>query len=292
MYVSIERHHLGHVSFAVLNSLFAFNIGVKYDEADLSAALMTEIFPELQYSSDIRYVLPSKKALRRFPCATVLPRPLPDSLNAQSQFSDRIRRNLKEVADLAMRRVPALTVKLDRYLETNLEVDKVKWQTTRRATATRRQSYINDCKARVEIVRNALHVPNRTSMASRNEEQACRLQSALKVSNTAGTTGTSMNAIESASRSVEQGCHSRSTLKESSTAGTTRASMNAAERSNDRAPNPFNMASRNECSNGIPDSLIIPVTTLNVHSNNNANIPPSSHTRKSRFSIKLNWTRT
>jgi hypothetical protein len=227
---------------------------------------MIEIFPELVYSSDIEFILPSKKALRRFPCATVLPRPLPVSLNAQYLLSNRICRNLAEIADLAMRRIPALAVELDRNLEakvTHRKKDEAKWRSRTLTSAIRRRPNINDQEARIAIIRHALHIQHR---------------------------GSSLIA----SRSVEQACILRGTLKESSTTRATLASMIDNESSNIRASNSFDMASNRSSNNRIPDSLVIPVTTLNQRSNNNANVQQisSSQTAKARFSIKLSWTRT
>ena len=250
-----------------INLTLYFRIGLKYNEADLSAALMTEIFPELVHSTDIQFLLPSKKALRRFPFATVFPRPLPDFLNAQTLLSDRIRCNLAEIADIAMRRVPALLAKIDdRNLEakwTHPKADETKWRTRTSTIAMRQRPNVNDQQARVAIIRRALQFQNRTS-----------------------------SLIDS--RIDEHTCLSRSTLKESNTTGAKLASMNANESSNNRAFNSFNATSSKSSNNQKPDSLDVPVTTLNRRSNNTANVQQisSSPTSKARFSIKMYWTRT
>ena len=250
-----------------INLTLTFELGLKCSEADLSAALMTEIFPELVHSTDIQFLLPSKKALRRFPCATVFPRPLPDFLNAQTLLSDRIRCNLAEIADIAMRRVPALLAKIeDRNLEAKLahpKTDETKWRTHTSTIATRQRPNNNDRQARVAIIRHALQIQNRTSSLI-------------------------------ASRSNELSCLSRSTLKESNTTEAMLSSMNAKESSNNLAFNSFNVTSSKNSNNQIPDSLDVPVTSLNRRSNNIANVQQisSSPTSKARFSIKMYWTRT
>ena len=243
---------------------FSFKLGVKYDEADLSAALLTEIFPELVYSSDIQFMLPSKKALRRFPCATVLPRPLPEKLNAHCLLSDRIRHNLAEIADLAVRRLPALMMELDRSLTAklaHLKIDEPKWRTRTMMTAIRPGPKINGREDRVAIIRHALHIQYRTPPVT-------------------------------ASRSLVHACRLRSTLTESNIAGATLASTNANENSSNQASNSFNVQSSN---NRIPDSLvIIPGTTLNRRTNNTTNEQQTCNrpTTIARFSIKRNWTLT
>lgn len=238
-------------------------LGLKYDEADLSAALMTEIFPELVYSSDMHFILPSKKALRRFPSATVLPRPLPDTLNAQYLLSDSIRRNLAEIADLAMRRIPSLIVELDRKIADNQwKTEEVKLQTRKLTAAIRQRPNMSDSEARVAIIRQALHIQNRTTSSI-------------------------------ATRSLDNACLYSSTLKESIAAGGTLASMNANDSFNNRVSNSFNATSSKSSNNRIPGSLEIPLTTLNRRSNNeNVQQISQNQTTKARFSIKLNWTRT
>lgn len=212
-------------------------------------------------------MLPSKKALRRFPCATVLPRPLPEKLNAHCFLSDRIRHNLAEIADLAVRRLPALMMELDRSLEAKLphpKIDEPKWRTRTMTTAIRPRPKINEREDRVAIIRHALHIQHRTPPVT-------------------------------ASRSLEHACRLRSTLKESNIAGATLASTHANENSSNPVSNSFNVQSSKDSNNRIPDSLvIIPGTTLNRRSNNNTNEQQTygRPTTKARFSIKLNWTRT
>lgn len=221
---------------------------------------MVEIFPELAHATDFQIILPSKKALRRFPCPTVLPRPIPASLNAQSLLSDCIRRNVVEIADLAMRRIPKQVIELDRRLEAKLinrKTDEAKWQTRTLTSYMQQRPNINESEARVAIIQHALHIQNR-------------------VSSSFGT------------RSVEQGYLSRSSLKESSTAGAT-FTLNKANESSSN--NPFDAANSKSSSNHIPDSLVIP--TLNQRLNSTANVLQISQnqTTRARFSIKLNWTR-
>jgi hypothetical protein len=134
--------------------------GVKYDEADQSANLMMEIFPELLHSTDIYFVLPSKKALRRFPCIDVLPRPLPTTLQGHRLLSDRIHRNLVEIADLALRQIPQRAVALDRYIESKSRQSTkstiYEWSTQRLKAMVQNGSYSNESEARIAIIRTAL----------------------------------------------------------------------------------------------------------------------------------------
>ena len=240
-----------------------FHTGLKYDDADLSAALMAEILPELAHATDIQIVLPSKKALRRFPCATILPRPTPATLNAQSLLSDCIHRNVVEIADLAMRRLPMQVIELDRRLESKLpnrKTDEAKWQTRILTLVMRQRPSINESEARVAIIQHALHIQNRVSSSI-------------------------------ATKSVEQGRHSHTSLRESDTPRTSVSLTNFNEsKSNNPAANAFNVRSSKSSCNQIPDSLLIPSTSRS--SNSNATELQITHKQsiKGRFSIKLNWS--
>lgn len=218
---------------------------------------MIEIFPELAHATDFHIMLPSKKALRRFPCATVLPRPIPASLNAQSLLSDCIRRNVVEIADLAMRRIPKQVIELDRILKAKLinrKTDETKWQSRTLTSYMQRRPNINESEARGAIIQHALHIQN-------------------------------LRSSSIAARSVQLGCLSRTSLKESSTAGATPTLNNAKENDSN---NPFDVASSSR--NHIPDSLVIP-TNRSVNSTANVLQISQTQTTKARFSIKVNWSR-
>lgn len=159
---------------------------------------MTELFPELMHSTDINIILPSKKALRRFPCTTMLPQPLPASLNAHQLLSDRIRRNAVEIANLAMRRLPAQLLELDRRLESkilNRKADEANLQSLTLINATRRRLNINESDARVAIIQHALNIKNRASSTSgtKSFEQVWLSHLSLKESNTGRGTLESIN---------------------------------------------------------------------------------------------------
>jgi hypothetical protein len=94
---------------------------MKYEEADASCKLILEISPELTHSICIYYVAPSKKALRRFPCADVAPRVPENTVPAYRKLSDRIHRAVVEVADLGLRELPGRTMSLEQGLALRLE---------------------------------------------------------------------------------------------------------------------------------------------------------------------------
>jgi hypothetical protein len=109
---------------------------------------MTDIFPELAHSTDIYFVLPSKKSLRRFPCVDILPRPLPTTLHAHRLLPDRVHRNVVEIADLALRRVPQQAIALDQYFKANVNKKSTcEWPMTH---------HFNDREARLAFIREAL----------------------------------------------------------------------------------------------------------------------------------------
>jgi hypothetical protein len=91
-------------------------VGSVYDEADQSAELMLEIFPELDESTDLFFTVPSKKALRRFPALNPLPPRLDPSMRAHRILDDRIRWAVTEAADAALQKVPSLTIDLETKL--------------------------------------------------------------------------------------------------------------------------------------------------------------------------------
>ena len=90
-----------------------------FGESDRSAEVMLKLFPELRDSTDLFFTTPSKKALRRFPSPNPIPPPLDQSMWAHRILEDRIRRDVSEVADSALRRVPSLTIRLENRLGSN-----------------------------------------------------------------------------------------------------------------------------------------------------------------------------
>lgn len=87
--------------------------GKVFDQAGDSTTLVLELFPELKESSNIHFRDPSKKGIRRLKHnSIILPGPLEPDECAHNVLQDRIRRNVVEVADLSLRRVSQLSVKL------------------------------------------------------------------------------------------------------------------------------------------------------------------------------------
>lgn len=74
---------------------------------------MFDIFPELHNSSEIIFLSPSKKAIRRFPTCDPAPKPLRSTFWAQKILDDRIRVYVAEIADLSLRVVPSLMERLN-----------------------------------------------------------------------------------------------------------------------------------------------------------------------------------
>jgi hypothetical protein len=103
--------------FSLTDRFFhAFYQGTTYEEADHSVELMLEIFPELHDSTDLFFIMPAKKAIRRFPTSQPLPRPLHRSMHAHRILDDRIRRAIVEVADVALQKLPSLTINLEQKM--------------------------------------------------------------------------------------------------------------------------------------------------------------------------------
>jgi len=75
---------------------------------------MLELFPELKDSTNIFFIEPTKKGLRRFRSSELLPGPLEEAMWAHTLLDTRIRQNVKEVASLRLGRVPALLDRLNK----------------------------------------------------------------------------------------------------------------------------------------------------------------------------------
>ena len=84
------------------------------DEADRSSELFLQLFPELRDSTNIFFVAPSNKALRRFPSASgTTPSVLDQSLWAHRILDDRIRHHTAEIADISLHCVPERMKRLE-----------------------------------------------------------------------------------------------------------------------------------------------------------------------------------
>jgi hypothetical protein len=100
---------LGLCAFATCSHVFFDVKGQNYETADTSAEVMVQLFPELRFSTDIVFMEPSKKAVRRIQSEDPMPGPLDRDMWAHERLNDLIRGNVAEVAGLGLRRVPMLT---------------------------------------------------------------------------------------------------------------------------------------------------------------------------------------
>jgi hypothetical protein len=73
---------------------------------------MLELFPELCDSTNIVFIRPSQKGLRRFRSQDRIPDPLDRAMWAHTLLDERIRRNLKEVASAGLCEIPLLMSRL------------------------------------------------------------------------------------------------------------------------------------------------------------------------------------
>ena len=113
---------------------------------------MSEIFPELLESTDVYFVTPSKKALRRFPTPDPIPPPLDRTMHAHRFLDDRIHRAVAEVAGFALRKVPSLTI----ALETGIKSRHVAPSPRLLAAVMSSRGISNEAAARVVIIRQML----------------------------------------------------------------------------------------------------------------------------------------
>ena len=144
----------------LLNFNTLFSTGSKYNQAADSAALMLELFPELKYSTNIFFIEPTKKGLKRFRSSENLPGPLEEAMWAHTLLDTRIRRNVKEVASLGLGRVPTLMLRLS-ALEQR-DVDSV-----RRQKAMMRARGSTDWKqCRLEIMKDFFSPPKHSSQST------------------------------------------------------------------------------------------------------------------------------
>jgi hypothetical protein len=73
---------------------------------------MLELFPELRDSTNIVFIRPSQKGMRRFRSQDPIPDPLDRAMWAHTLLDERIRRNLKEVAVAGLCKIPSLMSRL------------------------------------------------------------------------------------------------------------------------------------------------------------------------------------
>ena len=67
---------------------------------------MIKVFPELRGSTDINFMEPTKKGLKRVPCSDPMPGLLSAGMQAHTRLSDLVRHNLAEVAGYGLRNSP------------------------------------------------------------------------------------------------------------------------------------------------------------------------------------------
>jgi hypothetical protein len=91
---------------------------------------MIELFPELRDSTNIVFIRPSQKGLRRFRSQDRTPDPLDRAMWAHTLFDERIRRNLKEVASAGLCEIPSL---FSRLVTSGSQRDKVAFQRQEKA---------------------------------------------------------------------------------------------------------------------------------------------------------------
>ena len=73
---------------------------------------MMELFPEVKDYSDMNFREPCKKTRGRFKASGFRPDPLEPRLRVHLLYQDRIRRNVRAVADASLRIVPSLLLRL------------------------------------------------------------------------------------------------------------------------------------------------------------------------------------
>jgi len=102
------------------NVIRAGNTSAKADE---SFGFMLELFPELEHSPDIHFREPSRKGMRRVRGLSnnSIPRPLDKHLRIHTLHGDRVRRNVREVADVSLRMVPYVSLRLGKLDEEQRE---------------------------------------------------------------------------------------------------------------------------------------------------------------------------
>jgi hypothetical protein len=73
---------------------------------------MRTLFPELAYSTNINFMSPSKKGIRRFPSADPTPQPIDISMSVDEVLQTITRAHVVTVADVCLRLVPQLLFRL------------------------------------------------------------------------------------------------------------------------------------------------------------------------------------
>ena len=114
---------------------------------------MVKLFPELNHSTNIKFVAASKKGIRRIRSSDAVPSPLEEAKWSHTFLDRRIRKNLAEVASVAMLYLPR------HYLGSQSSVSatsKEIWQTA--VAGARGYGNWKDC--RVDVMRSFVHNEN------------------------------------------------------------------------------------------------------------------------------------
>ena len=118
--------------------------------ADESVKLMLLIFPELSHSTNIKFMPASKKGIRRIRSSEANPNPLEEAKWSHTFLDRRIRKNLAEVASVAMFYLPRHYESVQRSLSiTPTET----WQCA--VTGARGCSSWKEC--RLHVMRSFVH---------------------------------------------------------------------------------------------------------------------------------------
>lgn len=133
--------------------------GSEYPVAEESSKLMMELFPEIKDFSDMHFRELCKKTRGRFKASTLRPDPLEPRLRVHMLYRDRIRRNVLAVADLSLRLVPSLTLRLA-PLEERVRAER---RSRNRQLYLRMSNLKNQqlSDVRVSVMRDLVHQENR-----------------------------------------------------------------------------------------------------------------------------------
>ena len=152
--------------------LTTVRVGTKYELADDSTATMLELFPELQYTTNIVFSEVSKKGTRLFRRIQHSPEQLDKSMWAHEFLSDRIHGHVREVADVALRAVPALSIEFVALDKKNLALLEAERRRQQIIMESRRLPFDRWPEYRVQLMRELLagkvtvkHVPPLSSQS-------------------------------------------------------------------------------------------------------------------------------
>lgn len=130
--------------------LLANLVWSKFRQADESVKAMVLLFPELGHSSNIKFSPVSKKGVRRIRSSDSMPAPLKEAKWSHTFVDRRIRKNLAEVASVAMLYLPR------RYENSRTSIGVTSKEAWQRAVASAHgNSGWKDC--RLNVMRAFVH---------------------------------------------------------------------------------------------------------------------------------------